>query len=195
MLNVICVNYNNYAGCGGMYVDRLRNAVEKHLPWTMSYKFHVLTEKDIPKDIDGWWSKLYLFEKGRFEGRCLYFDLDTILVGSIKDLAHYDGEFACISDFFYPLLMSSGVMAWEAGKADDILERWEASGRPQIGSRGDGAWVSSIKPKADRLDVLFPRQIVSFKRDCLGGIPEGAKVVAFHGLPRPHSLHDLMQNW
>ena len=192
MINVVCVNANNYLGRGQDYVDRLQYGVSRHLG---AHKFHVLTEKDVPPGIEGWWAKLAMFKPGRFEGRCLYFDLDTLIVGSIGHIANYRGGFAALSDFYRPESLASGVMTWEAGRADHIWTRWVQCGMPQFHQYGDGGWINDVIPEADRLQTLFPSQIVSFKAHCLDGIPEGARVVCFHGKPRPHVLSDILDHW
>jgi hypothetical protein len=189
MLNVICCNVGNYCGRGQEYVEKLKIGVARNL--SLDYAFHVITEAPG----EGWWSKISLFEPGRFKGRCLFFDLDTMIVGSIDELAGYDGDFAGINDLYFPKLFASGVMAWEAGKADQIYTRWVAAGMPQFDKRGDGGWIGDVMPYADRLQDKFSDQIVSFKAHCLNGIPRGARVVCFHGLPRPHVLRDVISNW
>lgn len=190
MLNVICVNKDNYLGRGEEYVDRLREGVARNL--SGDFRFRILTDGRG----DGWWSKIDLFEPGRFKGRCLYFDLDTLIVGSLDHLAAYRGDFAMLTDFFHPHLKASGVMAWEAGAADHVFTKWQEAGFPSFHPRGDGGWIEAMMPNAERLQELFPSQIVSFKADCIAhGIPPGARVVCFHGLPRPHTLSDLMAHW
>ena len=144
---------------------------------------------------EGWWGKISLFEPRRFQGRCLYFDLDTVIVGSLDDIAGYRGDFAGISDFYHPEHLQSAIMAWEADKYFWLYERWEAAGHPQFHPMGDQGWIEQMVPNGERLQTFFPNQIVSFKAHCLGGVPGDARVVCFHGVPRPHVVSDLMSNW
>lgn len=189
MLNVVCVNKDNYLGHGEEYVLRLKRGVERHLK--LPHTFHVV--QDAPGT--GWWAKLSLFEPGRFKGWCIYFDLDTLIVGSLDHFAAWRGEFAGINDFFFPELLQTGVMAWEAGTVDHIYTNWDQAGRPQFGPRGDAGFIASMVPNAQRLQNLFPSQFVSFKAHCAMGVPKGARVVCFHGLPRPHAMKQLMAHW
>jgi hypothetical protein len=189
-LNVICVNKGNFLGQGTRYVRNLYWGVHRHLK-NKPFKFHEVTDGLG----EGWWAKIGLFEPGRFTGRCLYFDLDTIITGSLNELASYEGDFAGLSDFYHPDRFASGVMAWDADKAGDIFTRWHQVGMPQFDTRGDQGWIGSMRPNADRLQNLFPGQLVSFKADCREGAPNGARVVCFHGLPRPHQLSDLFSEW
>lgn len=193
MLNVILVNAGNYLGRGEEYVDRLKAAISRNL--TLPHVFHVLTEQDAPPDVAGWWTKLEMFRSGRFEGRCIYFDLDTIITGSLDEIASYSGDFAIVRDFNHPNLGQSCLMAWDASKTRHIYAAWHNAGRPQFHAHGDGGWINATMPDADKIQDLYPGQLVSFKLHCGKGVPEGARVVAFHGLPRPHQIHDLMRHW
>lgn len=193
MPNIVCLNHNNYCGRGSVYVERLYHGIKRHL--SKPFEFTVLTERDLPDGAQGWWNKIYLFQPNRFKGRVLYFDLDTVITGSLDEIASCQASFAALSDIYHPERLASGVMAWEAGAADHIWTRWTMAGQPQFDPRGDQGWIEAMMPNAERLQTLFPKQIVSFKKDCLDGLPEGARVVAFHGLPRPHVLHDLMAQW
>lgn len=189
MLNVICVNKGNYLGQGDRYVDNLYHGILQNI--TLPFSFHVLTDGVG----EGWWAKLSMFEPGRFRGRCLYLDLDTVIAGSLDDIASYEGEFAGLSDFYHPDRFASGVMAWDADKAHEIFTRWHQAGMPQFDDRGDQGWIGAMRPRADRLQDLYPGQLVSFKVNCRDGLPDGARVVCFHGLPRPHAVRDILSNW
>src|SRR5581483_6913645 len=111
-----------------------------------------------------------------------------VIVGSLDDIARYQGELAGLSDFYYPRRFGSGVMLWRAEAATDIYTKWVEAGQPQVHRFGDGGWIWDVRPNADRLQDLFPGQFVSFKAHCLGGVPANARAVCFHGNPRPHVL-------
>ena len=163
----------------------------------MPHECLVLTDEHIPAGIEGWWAKLCLFRPDTFPvgARVLFFDLDTLITGSLDDIAGYDGDFAALSDIYHPEHIGSGLMAWEVGKMDHIWERWDGCGRPQFHPRGDQGWIEACVSGCDRLQDKYPGQIVSFKKDCIEGVPDDARVVAFHGLPRPHVIADLMAHW
>jgi hypothetical protein len=137
-------------------------------------------------------NKLALFRPGVFaEGeRVLYLDLDTVITGSLDDIAAYDGEFAMLEDVIYPGQWGSGIMAWRGGFGADLWEAYEAAGFPEVPG-GDQAWImgramqSGLKP--DLLQDLYPGQIASYKMS--GGVlaPQ-TRVVCFHGVPRPHEI-------
>lgn len=136
----------------------------------------------------GWWSKLELFEV--FTGPTLYFDLDTVIVGSIDELADYPHHFSMLTDFGRPQTCQSAVMAW-CGDWSHIafgfsMDRAEEYTTPL--RWGDQGWIeehAGVEP--DRFQELFPRQIVSRKFGARW--PGEERVVCFHGLPRPRDVN------
>ncbi len=137
-----------------------------------------------------WWHKIGMLRPSAFEPgeRVLFTDLDSIICGDLGDIARYDGEFAMQRDFFNRDSGNSGLMAWEAGSLNRIWTRWDEAGRPSWAKGGDQDWISSQQPGCDYFQDRCPGQIVSFKFDCWlkGRIPDDARVIGFHGRPRPH---------
>lgn len=134
----------------------------------------------------GWWAKLALFEPGLFTGPVLYLDLDTLVVGDLADLCSYAGPLALLSDFYRPACAQSGVMAWTPG--DVTAATWEAWFRSPKAHmrryRGDGEWLHAYTDRPDRIQDLFPGQVVSYKVHASGGPPTGARLVCGHGRPK-----------
>lgn len=197
-LIIALVQAGDYEGRGAAYVAELRAGLRRHL--RVPHQVHVVTDDAAslypgaycrPPDssLRGWWHKLRLFKPGMFPdgARVLYLDLDTTIVGDLSAIASYDGTFALLRDFYRPAGYGSGVMTWRAPFGAHIWERWNDAGRP-IMAGGDQEWIEGSAPGADRLQDLFPGQLVSFKADCLAGVPEGARLVCFHGRPKPHEL-------
>ena len=178
MLNIVCVNNNNYLGRGEEYVSRLRDGVSEYC--NVAYNFIVM-DKCMN---NGWWAKLELFKAFPKGDRVLYFDLDTVITDSIDDIAAYDGYFAALRDFYRPNDLGSGVMAWEAGTVDKIYDRWVELGKPEL-MGGDQQWIYMMMPDAVRLQDVYPGKFASYK---IGNI-ENASVVCFHGKPRPHEVN------
>lgn len=200
MLNVVCVQIGNYEGRGREYVAKLFHGVKWHMPADIEWRGICLTDDAsmVPEGIEArlvpdapksWWSKLWMFRPGMFKpgDRVLFFDLDTIIVGDLADIASYTGKFAILWDFFYPDHMGSALMAWEAGALDHIWTSWNRSGRPQFDPWGDQRLIEALQPEADFWQEMHPGQTVSFKKDCRSGLPRDARVICFHGQPRPHA--------
>lgn len=203
-LNVACVQTGNYLGRGAEYVRKLFDACRESLP---DAHYVCLTDdpatvpdyaeaKAIPEGLDGWWNKLALFKPGMFPDgeRVLSFDLDTLIVGDLKEIASYGGPFAIMRDALKDTGYQSAMMAWEAGKADHIWTLFDNAGRPMTHPAGDQGWIEFVQPGADIWQHTYPGQVVSFKRHCYprNGIPEGATVCIFHGEPRPHEAAEAL---
>jgi hypothetical protein len=174
------------------YVARLRSGVEANLP--LPHRFVCLADVPVPcerlplrRGWPGWWAKLELFEQ--LSGPTLYFDLDTVIVGPLTEIASYPHRFTMLEDFTQPGSLASGVMAWRGDWSRLAAGFTEA----QIGNyrrahrHGDQGWIQ------DRLDAspavlqrLFPGQISSFK---VGRRERAAeRIVCFHGRPRPREV-------
>lgn len=176
------------------YVIRLQAGVARHL--TLPHRFVCLSDVPVPCERfplvagwPGWWSKLELFAWLR--GPTLFFDLDTVLVGSIDELAAHPHRFSMLSDFGYPAVCSSAVMAWD-GDWSHLATRFRRSMMDSYceprrwGDQGYIAEHAGVEP--DRLQALFPRQIVSYKFGTRHPGVEVERVVCFHGLPRPRDV-------
>lgn len=161
--------------------------VAAHL--SVPFTFSCLSNVDVPDRIPtvtdwrGWWSKIELFRPGLFTGRVLYLDLDVTVCGDLSHLIEYRTAFAAISDYERPTLNSS-VMAWDTGVADHVYQNFEP-GLMEIIKGGDQTWITDQIPDAQ----LFPPEwCPSYKHHCRYSVPRGAKVIVFHGKPKPWDL-------
>lgn len=195
-LHIICVKWGTKYNA--QYVNNLSAMVSRNL--SMAHRFICYTDdptgldkgievKGLPGNVTGWWNKLYIFLNEKH--RCLYLDLDTVITGNLDEMAGYNGSFAALRDFTRPDGLGSGVMMWN-GDHSDIWFKWLQAGKPTkiSGSDtiGDQAWIERMRPKADRLQDLYQQAIYSYKMHCRGWPPNGAKIVCFHGEPRPHEV-------
>lgn len=182
------------------YVRRLRAGAARSLP---PHRFVCLTDDPVLLyDEDwaeplvngwaGWWSKMELFRPRLYahDEAVLYFDLDTVFVGR-AELGTVD-SFAMLPGFNRETNRrdewASGVMAWHGEPPVPLYQRFLAS--PTLNG-WDQVWIAQrwrelfgIEPQD--VNAVVPG-IVSYKKHCtLEGPPEGARVVCFHGKPRPH---------
>lgn len=174
------------------YVRRLQAGVSEHL--SLPHRFVCLSDVNVPCERivmrrlwPGWWSKLELFE--HFQGRTLYFDLDTVIVGSLDDIAAYPHRFSMLADFVRPNTYASGVMAW-CGNWSHLATGFSESeiGNYQRHKRlGDQGWIQDrLGCEPEVLQRLFPGQIGS--RKVRGRDKARERVVCFHGVPRPRDV-------
>jgi len=143
-----------------------------------------------PVDLRGWYNKLFLFKPGVLEGPTVFFDLDTVILGPIDDLVDVEADLCILRDFYRPREYGSGVMCFRPEAMAGVWEEFVRQGCP-IMRRGDQAFIHAAKPDAEFFQDRHPGQIVSYKLNCVRkGVPDYARVVCFHGLPRPHEVTD-----
>jgi len=172
------------------HVERLEQMVSHHV--AQPYDFVCLDDSPFPH----WWAKTSLFEPGRFKDRVLYLDLDVTVVGSLDDLADFDAPFVIIKDWREMRGNSeynSSVMAWTAGAGDRIFTEFN-SGVVQV-MRGDQNFIQEIMYPC----ATFPEDwCVSYKVQTWlksKTLPQEARVVIFHGKPKPWSVPDQPEQW
>ncbi len=157
----------------------------------------------------------------------LYLDLDVVLVDSIGELATCspDADFLGQPDWNRPLFpqFNSSVMRFRAGSHQEVLDRfldesakgrlrrreeWDATTRSRDkivfwrGWRrfgGDQEWLSAhLLPRQSIKSRAFPGGwILSHKRHARPGVPAGAKIMVFHGTPKPHEVEHpyVREHW
>jgi len=201
VLRVACVKKGEKYGAE--YVRNLQAGVARHL--SIEHEFLCLTDTPmvgvncelLKHDLPGWWSKLELFRDGLFsrDDRVLYFDVDTLMVDNIDDIASYDGPFTILRDAYRPWGYQSGVMAFPGNSCVDIWDEWCRVGQPKL-EGGDQAWIECMRHDIALLQDLFPDRLLSYKANCRNQIPPGASVVFFHGHPKPPECNGwVVDHW
>lgn len=179
------------------YVEILKNSVARHLK---DHRFVCLSNVDVPceriplkHDWPGWWAKLELFRPDIEAEKILAIDLDTAIVGDLTDIASQD-KFTMIRGFKGNTdgkRKGSGLMM-----LTDRSQVWNAWDGNYSSMRGDQDFIGPFCEQVWQ-DVV-PNQVVSFKHHAREKIPSGARVVCFHGTPRPHELpenHFMRSHW
>lgn len=197
---------------GGIYdaqwVMKLKRGVSRNL--TRPHRFVCLTDMHVPcesiritRPWRGWWSKLGLFDL--FTGPTLYFDLDTVVVGSLDRIAAHPHTFTMAHEYYRPHMKCSTAMAWCGDYAfiarafamnpNSIARRYDKDLRPRIGDQAfiEDQLASAGKPVATFKDLFGETSVASYKvHKCEAAPPDGAAVVAFHGRPKPG---DIKRGW
>ncbi len=152
----------------------------------------------------GGWPKLAVFKQDLFglEGRALFVDLDTVIVGDMKPMLEAEGgvvlirEWKRFVDYFRPRRVNgmTSIFAFTLGEQTQIYDKFmENPDYAFENYRSEQRWVTDT---ATDMRFWGPKQVVSFKRDLLAPpllnrfIPPKAPepettMVAFHGVPRP----------
>lgn len=163
----------------------------------------------------GGWPKLSVFARDLYglRGRCLFVDLDTIILGDITPMVQMEGgvclirEWRRFADYFrkWGVNGMTSIFAFTLGDQPQILEKFLADPAHAFANyRSEQRWVTDT---ARDMRFWKPGWVVSFKRDLLAppilnrfippkAPPPGAKIIAFHGEPRPiHVVPDRGQRW
>ncbi len=154
--------------------------------------------------LDRGWRKLGLFgpELAReFSGDVLYLDLDIAVTAPLDPLFELPGEFFIIKDYKpfryrHRRTGNSSVFRHRAGAFADLLDGIAARGEAiRSDFRDEQELLSDYVHRAGLLNYWPTGWCVSFKHDCVRPLPFGlwqtprlperAKVVVFHGRPKP----------
>lgn len=224
MITVACV-LTSGGDYDTAYVRRLQAGVAASL--SIPYRFVCLSDVDVPCECiplvhgwPGWWAKMELFE---LLGPLLYFDLDTIITGKINQLAEWivqSEKSLLMLRGFYRQDRCSGILGW-SGDVSRIFHRFykehiNGSGFKQKPNktyafagqqhfRGDQEWLTHYLKNVDnQLSVTMAQDVMpgiySYKVDVrqTDKVPNDAKIICFHGRPRPTELpegHELRAHW
>lgn len=143
----------------------------------------------------GWWSVIELF---RLVGPVVVTGLDTIIYDNIDKLA--DIALKCSENDFYMMKAwspkrkwASGVMAWN-GDWSWLTEHFRFR-KHSAEYKGEQDYTSAmlqvIGANIIAIQTKF-KGIYSYKHHCRekGKAPRSAKLILFHGKPRPHEVED-----
>lgn len=204
MITVACVWVGNKYPVE--YVEKLARMVARHL--SRPHRFVCLTDNDAvvagvefvniaELGLREWWAKMALFSPEiRGAGRCVYLDLDTVIVGSIDPLADYSGEFAICENFTrlagnkgWPCAYGSCVMVLPDGWGADLFERFMRNRNNYIATcpRGDQQAIEKLHPNAVYLQAVLPAGFFVNRREFTDEIPKGAALMIFAGKKKPHT--------
>lgn len=147
----------------------------------------------------GWWSKIELFRPRLVESeRIVYFDLDTIILDNIDDLLLQEEDFIGLQTFIpgkkWSNYMGSGILSWKNdGSFDFLFEEFKYVNHSKA-LRGDQDYIS-LKLKQHNIKFNYWQDMVggmySYKRNVRGRyLPDDARIVCFHGNPRPNQVQD-----
>ena len=201
---------------GVSYVHALLAGVRKHLG--IPVRFVLFTdhnEEEFDRDIEvqdlgeaGFWpgnlKKMAMFDPhAGLSGNVMALDLDTVVVGDFQNLLtdFVQQHFITCECAYHLQQPGGGVHRFSAGWG--VEELWEPlSTQPEVWfplAKGSERLYlklrlkEQLKTPIDYWQEKYPGQVVSFKLCCGEGLPRNAKLVWFHGIPRPH--HCLSIPW
>jgi len=174
--------------------EKLRTLCNKFAP---DEPFLTLHDGNLKHDWPGWWSKMEMFS---YPGPVLYMDVACRPVGDLTPLleAAISHKFIVIRDFnTHQRNVQSGVMAWngdmsylyrqfrqdpEGHMARFVTPRWW----------GDQGFIEAHAGSWEYWQDVVPGAVVSYKKNCQDKVPEKAKIVCFHGKPKPWEIDNAL---
>ncbi len=151
----------------------------------------------------GWFAKLELFNPDLINDDIFYIDLDTVVIGSFDHMLE-NNSLSALRDFFYPEYAASGIMRIPHAAKAAIWQKLKRLSSDDLSRyRGDGELLRHIV-RFNFLQDEYPDEIISYKAHVAsysmrgfhpafsrgtGKLPAKAKIVCFHGRPRPWRLN------
>jgi hypothetical protein len=197
------------------YVHRLARQLKDHYPaFTPLYCLTDANDDEFDKTLvlplpllerwPGWWAKLNLFSQHYFGAApVVYFDLDTFILKSIapliRDIAEASRhcDLVLLSDVSGNGKMATGVMGWQSSSfTDKLFAHFASNPAKWMSEFSDGgdqhylrAYYAEIGGSFVRIqDITQKETVVSYKWGAQFQPPPMARVVCFHGHPKPHEV-------
>lgn len=201
-ITIACVwNGEKYAK---VYVERLRDMIRGQL---RDVRMICLTDRaDDVEGVDmidlsdmglqGWFMKLALFcPTIRGRGRCVYFDLDTVIIGNLRPLIDWNGDFGICENFTraagnkdWPCKYGSCVMSFREGWGSDVFREFSRDANGWIdraGKYGDQWIIERLVPDASILQRELPPNFFIGYREFSDVVPDESSVAIFAGSHKP----------
>jgi len=152
-----------------------------------------------PWTFDHGWLKLTCLADPLYDlaGPTLFIDLDVVIVGSLDCFFDEPGEFIVIKEWDKrDETGNTSVFRYEIGAHADALQPLREDAKRAIKPvRNEQEYMTGFIARQGRLKYWPAAWCRSFKRHCVRAgiagwflpprIPEGAKIIAFHGKPNP----------
>jgi hypothetical protein len=223
-VNIICMKWGDKFPA--LYVNRLYSMVARNITTPFRFvcftdnaegireevEIQDLPELHIPEGLpERGWRKLSVFAKnfGGLTGTTLFLDLDIVIVDNINAFFTYSGDFLIAHDKYRPKRLegNSSVFRFEISQHPEILDFFVdnfSTIRQEV--RHEQAYLSREMHKLNKLSFWPDDWVPSFKYKCAPSwikswtqapsIPEGAKIILFHGLPNPpEAMKGISGKW
>jgi hypothetical protein len=199
------------------HVGRLRAMVGRHL--APPFRFICVVDEEglqIIPDVEfvhvahagpkvrlpGWWAKMALFNpEFRGPGKCLYFDLDTVICGDLAPLLDMEADYSTCRNFLSRECRFRGericrygtcVEVFADGRGSDV---WDAFNKDagiimrQCGRLGDQFAVQMLMPDENVaiLQDFLPDGFIRYYKHGLDPMPTGTRIMAFGGVTTPEN--------
>lgn len=175
--------------------------------WSNGVEFQCITDAGPIGGIDcipytrgwpGWWAKMALFDPS-MKGDFLFMDLDTVITGPLTDILAVK-KLTLLRDFYRDGKklkegLGGGLIYLPEEVRAQVWNFWMTNPQLQMRMypRGDQfLFERFFLNSAQRWQDTVPGQVVSYKVHCQNGLPPDARVVCFHGKPRPWEVGQFL---
>ena len=196
------------------YVDKLYRGIARNFRGTFdficltdkNYKFEEpIIQKRLSMSVDqyGWMCVVDVYRPDLCVGKRLTIGLDTIITGPLDDILEHNTKIGLCTDPIVPEFVCNAITLASPEFCVELWDLWENNKKEIMetcifeifGVPSEMELLRKYYNDADRLDVLFPGRILSYKlhiRD--EKIPvENTSIIYYHGLPKPHEM--LNEKW
>ncbi|TYT73168.1 hypothetical protein [Desulfobotulus mexicanus] len=153
------------------------------------------------------WRKLLLFQNplNNIEGKILFLDLDVIIIDIIDCFFNFSDQMAIIENWSQPnrLIGQASAFCFKMGQYENLLHTYlENPDKIAAEYRTEQVYITRALGR-NGFDFFPDIWCKSFKFHCMPGgilnsfivpakIPEGAKIIVFHGNPNPpEAIHGI----
>jgi hypothetical protein len=216
VINVICIKWGiKYPS---EYVNKLFRGIQRNTSKEFNFTCYTDMSKGITENVQiepipyttgDWYSKIGLYNQDLYlpDDQIFYFDLDTVITGSLDEIFEYSGDFAILQDFYRPKGYGSGFMSW---RPTAVNHMWQNYTRGYKARYGDQGWCEEQYPNADLWQQMYPEKVISYKVHIVDGGKlrnaaytdnkgslESSSIVCFHGNPNPHQVREewIKEHW
>jgi hypothetical protein len=153
--------------------------------------------------------KMYSRDAIRMFGeRILSIDLDCVIVDNIDSLVDRKEDFVAWNKQGVPY--QGGLILHKTGTRVFLWEDFDPAESPKLGKKmnfvgSDQAWVSAKLPAGEGIWTAERHGVLSYKSHIrnnaeyleTGKLPEGAKIIFYHGSPKPWETKDrfVIDHW
>lgn len=191
------------------YVKKLKNMVARNT--SLPHEFICLSDLEIDPSIcrslklNNDFNKLELFKSGQIDSRrIIYFNLDIVILSNIDDLLSMNVNFISLRPWNRTNQLrgfcGTGLMSWRNDGQYSFIHDDFISGLWKKYPHGEKEYIAKTLIIKGHEPAFFQDHfngIYSYKRGCRISLPGNARIVCFHGRPKPHMLDIpwILENW
>ena len=200
---------------GKKYIINLVNGIKRNVPEEFEYSIVLFTDQlnekfegvevkelKVPQSLRWNLKKMYMYSgEAGLSNPVLCLDLDCIITGNLSPLIdrvlqiNRKHLITCQGAFHRKKMGGSIIGFLPRSSLGKLLWNPIVENRAYIEKITKGSERVYYQKRLQSRDVGFwekycSNKVLSYKRDCKQGLPEGSAIVRFHGNPRPHEVWD-----